>query len=378
MDTLSQKRPFNDVASLKQLPRKVADLFKSTAGLNKPASEVIDERSPTINARISRIVKETHDTKSYYFKTKQSLNHHSAGSHINIKFDNKGETVERTYTLSSQPELGFDHAQQNEYAITVKCIEKGLASNWLFSELKVGDEINVSKAQGQFVLPYHPPGKILFLSAGSGITPVMSMLRYLSKTGNRSDIVFINYAKSAKDLIFKKEIEELTSSRSNINSQFVLETGSRGKKGGLINSSQLQSLVPDLSSRDIYMCGPQGFMKASMEIFEQLSIAPSKIHLENFTSDLTDASTLGYSSELQFDSLDASVVSSPARTILQEAEAAGLKPKSACRTGICRTCRCKKVSGTTVNLATGEESTKDNDYILPCISVAKTATHIEL
>jgi len=109
-----------------------------------------------------------------------------------------------------------------------------------------------------------------------------------------------------------------------------------------------------------------------------LKFNPSQLHLENFTADLSAATQLGYSAKLSFASLGHSIQSSPSKTILEEAEAAGLTPAAACRIGICRTCRCKKTSGTTVNLITGEESSAEGDYILPCVSVAKTTTSVEL
>lgn len=377
MEVLTQLREDN-TTRLKRLPRDTASFLRRLIGKQDLQEDTQDRLSPSIDACITRVVKETHDCKSYFFTTKETLNHCHAGSHINIQFESDGQTIDRTYTLSSSPTLDYDANQAEEYAITVKCVENGLASNWLFSQLKTGDKIKVSQAQGQFILPYHPPGKILFLSAGSGVTPLMSMLRYLSKSGNRSDIHFLNYSKSNKDIIFKSELIQLTSIRPNIKTDFVLETDSKGKTHERINTAQLKKLVPDIAERDIYMCGPQAFMKSSAKIFEQLEVSPSRIHLENFTANIDAASSLGYSTALNFSSLDKPLVSSPAKTILQEAEAAGLKPKSACRAGICRTCRCKKISGTTVNLATGEESSKDNDYILPCITVAKTETHIEL
>jgi ferredoxin-NADP reductase len=335
-----------------------------------------------IKATISRIVLETHDTKSYFFKTDSPLAHHKAGTHITIQFSEDGKETTRTYTLSSAPSMEFqkdlENASSNEYSITVKRINDGFASNWLFTQLKEGDQINVSQAQGQFVLPYQPAGKLLFLSAGSGITPMMSMLRYLSKSGNQSDIVFLNYSRSEQDIIFRKELIQLTGDSQSLSTLFVTEQDKNGVKQDRINARQLAALVPDLAEREIYMCGPQPFMKASMTIFDQLDVLPTRIHMENFSADLSAATALNYSAQLKFSSLEHGIASSASKTILQEAEAAGLNPSSACRTGICRTCRCKKLSGTTVNLATGEESTKDNEYILPCVSVAKTETHIEL
>jgi len=341
---------------------------------------------PHLTATLARIELETHDTKSYFFKTEKALNQYKAGAHINIEFDANGQTVNRTYTLSSSPELIFDTTSAKEFSITVKRVNEGLASNWLFENLVEGKQISVSQPQGSFVLPYQPSGKLLMLSAGSGITPLMSMLRYLAQTGNRSDIIFLHYAQSDDDIIFHNELKDLSAVKENITTHFSVEhlknaqtTNSNNDfYQGRITKKQLSTIVPDLHEREIYLCGPQPFMKATVKILDQLKFKPSQLHLENFTADLSAATQLGYSAQLSFSSLTQSIQSSPSRTILEEAEAAGLKPASACRTGICRSCRCKKTSGTTVNLMTGEESNDAGDYILPCVSVAKTATTIEL
>ena len=357
------------------------------ANLNK--QETNNSALPHLTATLTRIVLETHDTKSYFFKPEKPLNQYKAGAHINIKFDANGQTVNRTYTLSSCPELTFNTKSAEEFSITVKRVNDGLASNWLFENLTEGKQISVSQPQGNFVLPYQPAGKLLMLSAGSGITPLMSMLRYLAQTGNRSDIIFLHYAQSDDDIIFRDELKRLSTAKDNITTHFSVErinntSTTRSTNDicqGRITKKQLSAIVPDVLDREVYLCGPQPFMKATVKILDLIKFKPSQIHLENFTADLSAATQLGYSAELRFSSLNQSIQSSPSRTILEEAEAAGLKPASACRTGICRSCRCKKTSGTTVNLMTGEESGEAGeagDYILPCVSVAKTATTIEL
>lgn len=335
---------------------------------------------PHILAKLTHVKLETHDTKSYFFNVEHPLNHYKAGAHINISFEANGKTVNRTYTLSSSPELNFKTQSIVNFSITVKRVNRGLASNWLFENLVEGSEIQVSQPQGSFVLPYQPAGKLLMLSAGSGITPLMSMLRYLAQTGNRSDITFLHYAQSDEDIIFHDELLTLSSTKDNLKSFFSVErtSPSTPHHQGRITKDQLLSLVPDVLDRELYLCGPQPFMKATVEILDQIKFKPSQLHLENFTADLSAMTQLGYSAKLSFSSLGHSIQSSPSKTILEEAEEAGLSPASACRTGICRSCRCKKTSGTTVNLLTGEESTGDNDYILPCVSIAKTAATIEL
>jgi len=329
---------------------------------------------PTIPARLIEQKLETHDTKSYFFEVAHPLATFKAGSYINIEFEVDGRVINRAYTLSSSPK------QRDIFSITVKCVQGGLASNWLFNHLECGDTILVSQPQGLFVLPYQLPGKLLMMSAGSGITPLMSMLRYLTQTGNKSEITFLHYAKSSDDLIFGEELKALAATHSHVSLHFVVEQKAQDSAllEGRVNQSQLLALVPDLTLREIYLCGPQPFMTATIDILDHLKFNPSQLHQENFSMEAGSVRQFASSAQVTFSSSDLTTQTTPSKTILEEAESIGLSPLSACRMGICRTCQCKKRSGVTVNVVTGEESSESDAFILPCVSVAKTDTVIAL
>jgi ferredoxin-NADP reductase len=372
------------IQPINELQSSLIAQFKERLFTVAPSSD-INSSSPHIVATVARIEQETPNAKSYFFKSSIPLANFGAGSHINFQFDIDHKPVNRTYTVSSAPKPQLKKQTITEFSITVKRINNGHVSNWLFDHLKTGDSVLISQAQGTFTLPYQPAGKLLLLSAGSGITPLMSMLRYLSKAGNKSDIAFINYAQSLEEVIFSKEITELTNDCSNMSSHLIPEQQSDNRVKaigdsiltGRINKKQLLKLVPDILDRHVYLCGPQAFMKATGQILDDIDFDPTHLHLENFSVDI-DPLALNHSTEITFSSTNRAVLSSPSNTILQEAETAGLNPASACRTGICKTCRCQKKSGTTLNILTGEESSAENEYILPCISIAKTPTIIEL
>lgn len=343
---------------------------------------IAQSMTPHVIARLVDQTLETHNTKSYFFESAQPLSEFKAGSHINIEFDVDGEPVNRTYTLSSSPK------QHDVFSITVKRIEGGLASNWLFNHLEEGDSILVSQPQGQFVLPRPVPGRLLMLSAGSGITPLMSMLRYLTRTNNHSEITFLHYAQSSNDFIFGEELKELAARNPNLKLHLVVERGQAEttpdgtRLKGRISRENLSTLVPRLQDQEIYLCGPTPFMSATTKILDELDFSPSHLHQENFTADsgalLSSVETLKHSAQLTFSNSNLSAQSAPSRTILEEAETRGLSPSYGCRMGICRTCLCQKGSGVTVNILTGEESGEGPEYILPCISVAKTNTVVAL
>ncbi len=350
--------------------------FASRSPLEAGRSKISTEHKAQahIPARLIKSKLETHNTKTYYFQALGPFNGFKAGAHINVELELEGQSHTRSYTLSSNPK------QQDFFSITVKKVAEGLVSRALFDGLEVGNEVRVSQPLGHFVLPYQPAGRLLFLTAGSGITPAMSMLRYLTQTGNRSQISFLHYAQSPEDLIFGTELEEIAKAHKNVQLSLIVEKNAKPHTAlkGRIRLEHLYHLVPDLLRNEIYLCGPPLFMQAAKGILEAEQFNPNQLHQENFTADLNALKTEGASASVSFTKSRVEVQTASSDTLLEAAEAQGLKPLSACRMGICQTCRCKKTAGTTINLLTGKESSQGEEYILPCITVAKTDTLIEL
>ncbi len=205
---------------------------------------------------------ETHDTKTYFFDAKSLIpeteDFHltpafKAGSHIQIQLNIRGEVVERTYTLSSSP---WD---KNVLSITVKKVPDGEVSNWLFDNLVTGDNIQVSQPGGDFILPEQPDGRLLMLSAGSGITPLMSMLHYLSETGNQSEIHFMHFARSPEDIIFETTLQKLNESMPNLHLHLFVERAEEAiwqDSIGRIDLEKLKAAIPHLPAQSVYLCGP--------------------------------------------------------------------------------------------------------------------------
>lgn len=317
---------------------------------------------------------ETADTYSYEFSPIDTkLKTFLAGSHLSVRLPagKNGAMINRTYTLSSSPKT------LPSFKLTVKQVNNGHVSNWMAENLKLGMKLEFTEPSGDFVLPEQTPGRLLFIAAGSGITPMMSMLRFLSETANKSEIDFLYYARSPEDIIFKNELDSLCKKMKGLKLNYCVETQTPEWLGmsGRICAAHFQELNK-LSQHEIYMCGPAPFMTAATAELNKLGVAEYQIHKEVFALDL-GAVSVQTQAKVQFSGEEsASLVRK--KTLLEEAELRGIEIASGCRSGICKTCRCKKVSGETVNLLNGQRSAQDDEYILPCVTQAVTDTIISV
>jgi ferredoxin-NADP reductase len=252
----------------------------------------------------------------------------------------------------------------------------------LADNLQPGDVLELSAPAGQFVLPAAVPETLLMLSAGSGITPVMSMLRELLVTRSSSQIVFIHFARSPRDVIFHRELSTLAAAHPNVKLALCVESAepADGWPGALGRFTQelLTEHAPHFREIDTYMCGPAGFMEAVIRCFESADADLSRLRYERFDVALDLTKFLNHAQVLRFVRSGVESVSNRPRTILEEAERAGLDVESGCRAGNCGACRAKKRSGVVVDVVTGEESTAGEEEIYPCVSVARGTVEVEL
>ena len=319
----------------------------------------------TTKARVVEIIDETADTKTFVLAPNRHWNGHVAGQHVQVQVEIAGVRTQRTYTVSSAPRDG-------NLAITVK--RQGKVSTHLHERLKVGDVLTLGAATGEFVLPRVLPQKILMISAGSGITPVMSMLRELAARQYDGHIEFVHACRRPEDAIFGAELTRLAAFMPNLKLRFHHSATS-----GRLTAQQIAKGVPDYAARLALLCGPDGFMQDVREFWAAQGLADS-LRCEHFNGAmlLRRAASPGAQvqvacakSEQMFDSAGIS-------TLLDEAEGAGLKPKHGCRIGVCHSCKCKKVSGTVENLLTGQISSEPNEMIQLCVSAARSDVTLDL
>lgn len=319
-----------------------------------------------VRARVVRIVDETATTKTFVLQPNALWTGAQAGQFVRVQLEIDGRRVERAYSLSSRPGA-------RRIAFTVKRQDPGLVSQHLHRTVHVGDVLTISQALGEFTLSDVLPAKILLLSAGSGITPVVSMLRELKARDYRGDVVFLHVCRAPDDLIFAKQLQALAADFPAL--RLVLHYDA---SAGFFSPQVLAAHVPDLAERNTWMCGPAGFMDAIHVYWEAEGLA-SLLFSERFAgAPLLPSTAPGTPVLVSFANSGATFTTSGTDPLLVQAERAGLTPKHGCRIGICRSCQCVKTSGTVENLQTGEVSSAPNELIRLCISTARSDVALAL
>lgn len=330
-----------------------------------------------VRAEVVRVEAETHDTTTLWLRPNARFGSFRPGTFVDVRLQIDGRSLQRSYSLSSAPRA------DGLISITVKRVVDGLVSNWIADNVKPGFVLTLQGPAGRFVLPEVVPQRLLMLSAGSGITPVMSMLRMLvagSGSGSGSKVVFVHFARSPEDIIFRKELEQIAREHAWLKLVFCVERADAAWNGatGRFTADLLEEHAPDFRALDTFLCGPAGFMQAVMTTLEAANADLAKLRFERFSVELDPSRFLQHAHVIRFLRSGAESMSNRPRTILEEAENAGLSVPYGCRAGNCGSCRCRKRSGIVVDITTGIESDVGPDFIYPCISVARGPVEVEL
>jgi len=317
-----------------------------------------------IKARVVEIRQETPDVRSFLLRPNRRWPGFAAGQHVMVALEIRGVRHQRTYSLSSAP-------GDRLLRLTVKRQPRGRISNAMHDGLAVGDVVELGPPAGDFVLPEPLPAKLLLLSAGSGITPVASMLHELRRRDPRRDVAFVHVCRTPGDAMFADELQALAASMPGLR----LVTHVTSERGRL-DADQLAALVPDHPERWTGLCGPASFMAMVRARWEAEGLA-GRLACEHFSVPPPSGRAAGAPVRVRATRSGRSFTTTGERPLLVEAEHAGLSPKHGCRIGICRTCRCRLTSGTVENLRTGELHSEPG-LIQLCISAARTDLELEL
>lgn len=260
---------------------------------------------------------------------------------------------------------GSAHDRARRIELTVKAHPGGLVSNYLHQHAEPGMVVDLAQADGDFRLPVHRPDGVLLISAGSGITPVLSMLRTLTSEGYSGDIAFLHYATGPDEVAHRDELLELATTYPNVTVALGYPSSGGGDLDGRFGLDHLESAAPWYRKAHTYVCGPAGLMDSVRSTFEDLGIV-DRLYVEAFT--LTPVVVDGpVEGTVSFTKSEVTAPNSGA-PLLQQAEAAGLTPASGCRMGICFSCTAIKKSGCTRDLRTGEVSSDPDQRIQLCIN----------
>ncbi|WP_085314828.1 hybrid-cluster NAD(P)-dependent oxidoreductase [Derxia lacustris] len=342
----------------------------------------------------TRVVDETHDVKTFAFRAEPPrLFRQLPGQYITLDLPVGAETVTRSYTISSSP------LTPDELAITVKRVPGGPGSNWLHDHLKPGMSLGALGPGGEFscLLPApKPDAKYLFLSAGSGITPMMAMTRTLHGLAPGSSIAFVHSARTPADLIFRAELEALARRDAGLTLGFIVESraGDAGWAGltGRLSLDALRLLCPDYAAREVYVCGPTPYMQAARALLEAGGLPAAQYHEESFDfATLMAAGAAEVEPELPAAPVAAAAFTvrlsrsrrefscQPGQTVLEAARAAGVAVPASCSKGVCGTCKAKLLEGSVEMKANGGIRQKEVDagMRLLCCSVPTSDVVVE-
>lgn len=280
----------------------------------------------------------------------------------------------RYYSLSSAP------GRPGRLEIVVKREADGRVSNWLHQQLRVGAWLELGPASGELVLASPPPPALLLISAGSGVTPLMAIIRQCLDQGYPGRIDLLHYARDRASLIHLLELERLARRYPQLKLHFGY-TGEGGADDGLRGRFCAEHLVdwlPAGDGRQILACGPDGFVRAVRQWW-QAHGQPGSLQTESFTPPalLLAAGDAPAEATLRFRRAQRVVTGNTRQPLLQQAEAHGLKPASGCRMGICHSCSCRKISGVVIDALTGEANSAPNQTIRLCVSVPQGDVEID-
>ncbi len=319
----------------------------------------------TLRGRIVAVRPETRDSATLVIRPGRGWRPHTPGQYVRIGVDVDGVRMWRAYSVTSPLDAPDGHI-----TVTVKAIPDGVVSNHLVRHAQPGTVIQLDQATGDFVLPPERPAKVLFVTAGSGITPVMGMLRNAA-ADPLEDVVLVHSAPTCSDVIFRREIRELAAAGR------IRLVEKHTDTDGMLDAAELGRLVPDLAERQTWACGPTGMLDALERHFDERGIADS-LHTERFRPTVVVA---GEGGTVTFDRTGTTVEADGATPILDAGEAAGVLMPSGCRMGICFGCVVPLRSGAVRDLRDGAVTTAaegDGVLIQTCISAAAGRCDIEL
>ena len=300
---------------------------------------------------------ETQDSASVTIKPGWGFSaDYQPGQYVGIGLRVDGRWHWRSYSLTSVP-----LRDKKLLTITVKATPEGFLSTHLVNGVKPGTIVRLAAAKGDFALPDPPPPKILFVSAGSGITPLMAMLRSLKARGQRPDIMHVHSAPSADSVIFHDELRELEATQPGYRLHLQLT-----KEDGKVEFERIDDLVPDWKERGTWACGPAPMLDAVEAVWNAAG-RQHELHTERFAIARTDKG--GEGGTVTFEISDKTIEIDGATSLLEAGEKVGIQMPFGCRMGICQTCVLPLESGYVRDFRSGDEHGA-GDRINTCVSTA--------
>ena len=332
---------------------------------------------------VKNVIRETNDAVSVAFVQPEPKISYKAGQFLTLIVPMQGKEVRRAYSLCSSP------FTDDDLVVTVKRVEKGLMSNWLPDNLKPGDKVRIMEPMGQFTTEFAKANKrhIIMFAGGSGITPMMSLIKstLLQEPDSICSLIYCN--RDVDSIIFKNTLDRMqTEDEGRLHVIHILDNAPMNWQGysGLLNHDMLTKLferIPDwgIDKTTYLMCGPEGMMKNVDTLLDARHIPKEKIFKESFVQGTIDKKEAPVAAEegaakdhevtIRYDGQEYKVLVPAGKAILETALDQGIDLPYSCQSGLCTACRGKALSGK-VKLDEEEglsKSERDEGYVLTCV-----------
>jgi stearoyl-CoA 9-desaturase NADPH oxidoreductase len=285
-----------------------------------------------------------------------------AGQFVQVAVEIDGVRHQRCYSPASAEGRG------PELEITVRCHPGGLVSNFLAENAVPGMVLGLSQAEGDFQLPEPRPGSALLIGGGSGITPLMAIVRTLLAERYEGPIALLHYSRDSASAIYREELERLAEEHPNFHlARSYTRSPGAGEIDGHFSPTHLPQSEPRFADAEIFACGPSGLLDAVRGNWK--NGLEHRLHVESFVPPTLVPMGKSGDGVIRFAASGREVQNTGA-SLLEQAEEAGVQAQFGCRMGICHTCTRRKLAGTHQNLITGETSSTPREEIQLCVSAA--------
>ena len=355
-----------------KLARLVETIVEATA-TPYPVDRYLELIDPMITwrdtrAKITDVRHQTDRSVTLALRPTRQWKGHEAGQYIEVSVVVDGVRHRRFFSPVGAA------GNTGEIELTVTAHSGGFVSRYLRENARPGMVLGIGAASGEFRLPSDRPERIVLVSGGSGITPVLSMLRTLVAEGRQAPVTFVHYARTPDDVPYRAELDALDRTLEHVDVRFHF---TRTDNPEHFDAAHLAD-VAEVDGAQVYMCGPASLMTAVREYADQRGIA-DRLFSEAFTVDTTPVldPNQPITGEVTYTESDVATAND-GRTLLEQAEAAGLTPEYGCRMGICFSCTKVRKSGCTRNILTGELDSEPDQHIQICVSAPVGDVEIEV
>lgn len=293
------------------------------------------------------------------------------GQHVNVTAEVEGARLTRSYSPS------LLSADGRRLSITVRQVDAGRLSTQLCQHTQVGDVVELGAAFGDMTWTDAAQGSRLLLAAGSGITPMISLIRSAAAAGATRDVDLVYWSRRRDELCFVDELRDLATRLPGLRCHFVLtrETELRdGEHAGRPSQELLERLVPDHAQRQVFACGPDGFVESVREL---LAMHVAQFHSESFTPKALPVAVTG-TVRVELTRTGRTLEIPAGMPLLAALESQGLRPAHGCRMGLCNTCACGKSAGSTQNVVDGSTDAEPASALRICVNRATSDLILDL